>query len=139
MPVSQTRGEVRAQPPLEGSAQQQACRGLGNTLVSYKCMQFNSFFWCHQKGAATSCSRFPPDLFSPRNGQSWSNSPPLYHFHALKKSFFFFCLFRAKPTAYGSSQARVESELQLPAHTTATATPGPRHVLKTLYSTGNYI
>ena len=106
MPVSQTRGEVRAQPPLEGSAQQQACRGLGNTLVSYKCMQFNSFFWCHQKGAATSCSRFPPDLFSPRNGQSWSNSPPLYHFHALKKSFFFFCLFRAKPTAYGSSQAR---------------------------------
>lgn len=92
MPVSQTRGEVRAQPPLEGSAQQQACRGLGNTLVSYKCMQFNSFSWCHQKGAATSCSRFPPDLFSPRNGQSWSNSPPLYHFHALKKSFCFFFL-----------------------------------------------
>ena len=35
----------------------------------------------------------------------------------------FFCLFRAALSAYGSSQARVESELQLPAYTTATATP----------------
>ena len=37
------------------------------------------------------------------------------------KSFIFF-LFRAAPVAYGSSQARVESDLQLPAYTTATAT-----------------
>ena len=29
------------------------------------------------------------------------------------------------PTAYGSSQAGVESELPLPAYTTATATPDP--------------
>ena len=36
-------------------------------------------------------------------------------------------LFRAAPTAYGSSQAR-ESELQLPAYPTATATQDPSHV-----------
>ena len=35
----------------------------------------------------------------------------------------FVCLFRAVPAAYGSSQAGVESELQLLAYTTATATP----------------
>ena len=34
--------------------------------------------------------------------------------------FFFFCLFRAAPTAHGSSQ--VELKLQLPAYATATAT-----------------
>ncbi|MDD0708853.1 hypothetical protein PS028_24025, partial [Shigella sonnei] len=32
-------------------------------------------------------------------------------------------LFPATPATYGSSQARVEPELQLPAYTTATATP----------------
>ena len=37
-------------------------------------------------------------------------------------SFFFFVFFRAKPAAYGGYQARVQSELQLPAYTTATAT-----------------
>ena len=31
-------------------------------------------------------------------------------------------MFRAAVVAYGSSQARVKSELQLPAYTTATAT-----------------
>ena len=36
-----------------------------------------------------------------------------------------FCFFRAAPLAYGGSQARAESELQLPAYTTATATPDP--------------
>ena len=36
-----------------------------------------------------------------------------------------FLLFRAALTAYGSFQARVESELQLPAYTTATATRNP--------------
>ena len=35
---------------------------------------------------------------------------------------FFFFLFRATPTIYGSSQVRVKSELQLLAYTTATAT-----------------
>ena len=35
------------------------------------------------------------------------------------------CLFRATPTAYGGSQARVPWELQLPAYTTATAMPDP--------------
>ena len=39
--------------------------------------------------------------------------------------FFFFLLFRAEPVAYGSSQAGVESELQPPANTTATAAQGP--------------
>ena len=36
--------------------------------------------------------------------------------------FLFFLLFRAIPTAYGGSQLGVESELQPPAYTTATAT-----------------
>ena len=40
-------------------------------------------------------------------------------------SFFFFFPFRATPAAYGSSQTRVESELQLPAYTTTTVTPAP--------------
>ena len=35
-----------------------------------------------------------------------------------KIAFFFFSVFRAVPAAYGSSQARGESELQLPAYTT---------------------
>ena len=38
-------------------------------------------------------------------------------------SLLFFCLFRAAPTAYGGSQLRVKLEPQLPAYTTATATP----------------
>ena len=43
--------------------------------------------------------------------------------------FFFFFFLRATPVAYGSfPQARVESELQLPAYTTATATQGPSRV-----------
>ena len=33
---------------------------------------------------------------------------------------FFFCLFRATPAAYGSSQVGVRWELQLPAYTTTT-------------------
>ena len=40
-------------------------------------------------------------------------------------SFFFFCLFRATLEAYGRFQARVESELEPLAFTTATATPDP--------------
>ena len=46
--------------------------------------------------------------------------------HYLEKCVFFFffpLLFRAALVAYGSSQAGVELELQLPAHTTVTATP----------------
>ena len=39
--------------------------------------------------------------------------------------FGFFLLFRAAPAAYGGSQVRVESELQLPAYTTATAVLDP--------------
>ena len=38
---------------------------------------------------------------------------------------FLFCLFRAASAAYGGSQARVESELQLLAYVTATAMPDP--------------
>ena len=48
--------------------------------------------------------------------------------------FFFFGLFRAIPTAYGSSQARVESELQLLTYATATATPALSHVCGLHYS-----
>ena len=42
--------------------------------------------------------------------------------------FFFFLLFRTAPAAYGASQARAESELWLPAYTTATAMPDPSHI-----------
>ena len=47
-----------------------------------------------------------------------------------KKSLFLFCFlfFRVIPMAYGSFQARVEMELQLPAYTTATATQDLSHV-----------
>ena len=39
--------------------------------------------------------------------------------------FFFFCLFGATPTAYGSSQARGQIGAVALAYTTATATPDP--------------
>ena len=39
--------------------------------------------------------------------------------------FFFLILFRATPLAYEVSRLGVESELQLPAYTTATAMPDP--------------
>ena len=42
--------------------------------------------------------------------------------------FFFFGLFRATPTAYGSSQARKQSELQLLAYTIAIATQDLSHI-----------
>ena len=41
--------------------------------------------------------------------------------YSIRKSLHqIFCLFRVAPMAYGSSHARVESELQLPAYATAT-------------------
>ena len=40
----------------------------------------------------------------------------------------FFSLFRAAPIVYGRSRLRVESELQLPAYTIATATPDPSRI-----------
>ena len=42
--------------------------------------------------------------------------------------FIVFLLFRAAPAAYGSSQARVKLELQLPAYVTATAMQDLSHV-----------
>ena len=54
-------------------------------------------------------------------------------------SFFVFCfcfclIFRTAPAAYGSSRLRVESELQLPAYTTATETQDPSHVCELHHS-----
>ena len=46
----------------------------------------------------------------------WRNSSP------VKCCFFGFCFFRAACKAYGNFQAGVESQLQLPAYTTVTAT-----------------
>ena len=40
----------------------------------------------------------------------------------------FFCFFRGTPATYGNSRLGVESELQLTAYTTATATLDPSHV-----------
>ena len=48
-----------------------------------------------------------------------------YYYYYL---FIYFLLFRAAPMAYGVSRLGVESELQLPAYTTATATPDTSHV-----------
>ena len=48
--------------------------------------------------------------------------------HLLKFISFFFWLLRAASEAYGGSQARSPSELQLPAYTTATSTQDPSHV-----------
>ena len=55
----------------------------------------------------------------------WFFSPNTLHPYWF---FFFFCLFRATPMAYGDSQARVESELQLLAYSTATATSNPSRI-----------
>ena len=44
--------------------------------------------------------------------------------------FFFFFLFFAPPPIYGSSQAGVKLELQLPAYTTTMATPDLSHICK---------
>ena len=41
---------------------------------------------------------------------------------------FFFCLFRAATMAFGASQSRAESELQLLAYTTAIGMPDPSYV-----------
>ena len=48
--------------------------------------------------------------------------------------YLFICLFRAIPEAHGSSQLGLESELQLLAHTTATATLDPSHVCDSHHS-----
>ena len=42
--------------------------------------------------------------------------------------FLVFCLFRAAPVAYGVPRLGVESELELPAYTTTSATWDPSHV-----------
>ena len=46
----------------------------------------------------------------------------LYWLHAFQQHFFFNFFFRAAPAVYGSSQARVQSELQLLAYIIVTAT-----------------
>ena len=51
----------------------------------------------------------------------------------MHKSFFFFA-FRAAPLAYGGSQAGVQTELQLPAYTTATATWAPSCIFELHHS-----
>ena len=50
-----------------------------------------------------------------------------------------FCLFRATPAVYGSSQARdqIELELRLPAYTTATATQDPGLICNLHHISGN--
>ena len=45
-----------------------------------------------------------------------------------------FFLFMVTPAAYGSSQAKVELELKLPAYTTATATLDPSHIFELYHS-----
>ena len=47
---------------------------------------------------------------------------------SVKLTFFFFFLFGAVPTAYGSSQARGQIRAMAVAYTTATATWDPIHV-----------
>ena len=52
----------------------------------------------------------------------------------LVMTFIYLFLFMAIPAAYGSSQARVASKLQLPAYATATAMPDPSCVCDLHYS-----
>ena len=66
-------------------------------------------------------------------------SPARLHNHVFISFFFFlffvFCLFRAIPAAYGGSQARgLIGATELPAYTTATATPEPSHVCNVHHS-----
>ena len=58
----------------------------------------------------------------------------IYLFYLL----IYFCLFRAAPTAYGDSQAGVESELHLPAYTTATATWDPSRTCNLHHSSRHF-
>ena len=46
----------------------------------------------------------------------------------LRDYLFIYLLFRNAAAAYGGSQTGIESELQLPAYTTATATQDPSHI-----------
>ena len=57
-------------------------------------------------------------------GQAWHR---LEEFNSDQHFFFSSFLFRAASVAYGNSRLRVESELQLPAYTTATAMPDLSH------------
>ena len=88
---------------------------------------------CHNHGNTGSELYLWPILqlaAMPRCSTHWINlgsnlHPHRHYVRFLVFFFFFFWLFRATPEAYGISQARglgVESELQLPAYTTATAT-----------------
>ena len=52
--------------------------------------------------------------------------------------FFFFWLFRATSAAYGGSQARGPSELQLPVYTTATVMPDPSQICNLHHSSRQY-
>ena len=59
----------------------------------------------------------------------------LFVFMCQFKYFFgLFFFFRATPMAYGGSRLGVESELQLPAYTTATAMGDPSHVFDLYHS-----
>ena len=51
-------------------------------------------------------------------------------------SIFFFFLFMAEPGAYEVPRLGIESELQLPAYTTATATQDPSHICDLYHSSG---
>ena len=56
---------------------------------------------------------------------------------SLQPAFFFFWPFRATPKAYGISQARCR--IQLPAYTTAIATPDLSHVCDLYHSSGQHL
>ena len=63
-------------------------------------------------------------LFSFAAGQNFNT----YQFFFFKFLLFFICLFRAIPRPVDVPRLGVESELQLPAYATATATQDPSHV-----------
>ena len=59
---------------------------------------------------------------------------PLHETRRRNQFLFFFFLFRAPPAAYEVLRQGVESELQLPAYTTATATPDPSRICSLCHS-----
>ena len=88
-------------------------KNSNNQLETYLIFNSNFVFFKFKSNLLIHCFKHPTSL----------SSLNVYLFF-----FFFFFFFRAAPTAYGVPQLGVESELQLPACTTATAIPDPSHI-----------
>ena len=87
------------------------------------CLQFQGAL-CYRQGPGRQASL----LSSPAGGTGEQNLPSPKQSSVAYYCFFFFFFFRAIPATYRGSSLGVESELQLPAYTTATAMQDPSRV-----------